>query len=1048
MAPTATEQAAGPRAAAAALLTTGSTTCGFVIERSETIAELDADAYVLRHTSSSARLLYLACDDENKAFAIAFKTPPADDTGVFHILEHSVLCGSAKFPVKEPFVDLIKSSMQTFLNAMTYPDKTIYPVASTNEQDLLNLMDVYMDAVLNPAIWHKRTIFEQEGWHYELDVPEGAAPREGTLHYNGVVFNEMKGALSDPLDVLDNAVMRELFPDTAYACESGGNPRAIPTLTYESFLDSHARHYNLANSYIVLYGDFADVRRELAFLDEHYLCDEARAASAEAKKAELQNLARSEQSAGADVAVSDDAQAVNAHAPGAPNPLHAQEPVVCDLVRQEMVTTPDNALVGMAYVLGDACDTKRIIAADVLFEALLGTNEAPIKKAIIAAGLGGNVQSYTSTACLQPYELIILQGAKPDVARTFRATIEDECRRLVAEGVPRDRLEAVISSNEYSLRQRDYGTADGVVLACEALSTWLYDDDAATLALKVADIYAELRAALDGDYFERLLTELVLESNHRALVEIVPTLTDEAAAAGAPDEATPAQDAEPAAADDARSPEAARLAEIKASLTDDELAGILRDVDALRAAQEAEDTPEAKATLPRLHVSDIGPSRPEPPLIVETRTPVPCLVHRIPTRRLAYVLTYFDLSHVSYAELPYVKVLARLMQQLATTRRSAAELDSYIASNLGFLSFTTEVFQQPNWRLAKPVLLVSAGALSEKIDALASIPREVWAETVFEDTDRMRDVLTQVKIGMEQAFITAGHQAALARSLSYVSPAAVVSEQLGGVDFYRFLRDLLDHFDERRDELVAKLRELQERIFTSTGTIVSFTGSDEDLRRFWEAAGDLGLSPRTAPAKELYVPAPEPKREAFVIPSDVCYLAQATDPRALGIATDGSWGVAANALSYDYLWNEIRVKGGAYGCGFRAAVDRQLAFYTYRDPAIDPSLARIAQAGAWLRSFEPAPEAFEGFIVSSVSSHDAPVKPYALTKRRNAEYFSQRPVDFRTKVRKEMLAATPERLRALGDDVERVATDAPRCVFGGRAIIEASSADWDVINLL
>ena len=985
---------ADPRKHAAEVLAPGTTVCGFTVERTETIDELDADAYVLRHDASQARLLYLACADENKAFAIAFKTPPADDTGVFHILEHSVLCGSDKFPVKEPFVDLIKTSMQTFLNAMTYPDKTVYPVASTNEQDLLNLMDVYMDAVLHPAIWHKRTIFEQEGWHLELDVPEGATPREGMLRLNGVVYNEMKGALSDPMDVLDDAVSAALFPDTAYARESGGDPRHIPELTYEGFLDTHARHYNLANSYITLYGDFADVRRELAFLDERYLGDAARGA-------------------GRDVEV----------AP--PNPLGHQDPVACDYRRHEMATTPDNALVGMAYVIGDALDEKRTIAADVLFDALLGSNEAPVKKAVIAAGIGGNVTSYTSTACRQPYELIILQNARPDVAQRFRQVIEDTCRSLVEDGIPRDQLEAVISINEYALRQRDYGTADGVVLACEALSTWLYDDEAATLALKKADIYAELREALAGDYFERLLEELVLASDHYALVDLVPV-------DGA----------------DAEDGEAARLAALKDRMTDEELAQVVEDVAALRAAQEAPDTPEAKATLPQLHVSDIAPTRPEPPLVVDTTTPVPCLVHELPTRRLAYAITYFDLSHVSYAELPYVKVLTRLVQQLATKRRSATELDSYIGQNLGFLTFTTEVFPQGSWRLARPKLTVAAGALSEKIEALADIPREVWAETLFEDTDRIRDVLTQLKIGMEQSFIVSGHQAALARSLSYVSPAAVVAEQLGGVDFYLFLRELVEHFDERVDELVGKLHELQERIFTSTGTITSFTGSPEDRARFWAAAGDMGLRPRTAPAKELYVPAPEPKREAFIIPSDVCYVAQATDPRSLGITTDGTWSVAANALSYDYLWNEVRVKGGAYGCGFRVAKDRQAAFYTYRDPAIDPSLARIARAGAWLKEFDPTPEAWEGFIVSTVSGHDAPQKPYALTRRRNAEYFGERPANFRTQLRDEMLAATPEALRALGDDITRIAQEAPVCVFGGRDIIEASAAGLTPVELL
>lgn len=1007
-------QSASAREHAAALLPTGTTISGFTVTSHKTLSELDADAYVLHHAASGARLLYLACEDENKAFSIGFKTPPTDDTGVFHILEHSVLCGSAKFPVKEPFVDLIKSSMQTFLNAMTYPDKTVYPVATTNEQDLLNLMDVYMDAVLNPAIYTKRAIFEQEGWHYELDAPEGAPLTEGTLRYNGVVFNEMKGALSDPMSVLDDAINRVLFPTTAYACESGGDPRAIPQLTYEQFLDTHARHYNLPNSYLVLYGDMA-IERELAFLDERYLADGPRLRDEEARAQAIRAARGSDAHAGTE-------------AVGAPNPLTRQAPLVCDYERVEMATTPDNALVGMAYVLGDAADRKRLVAADVLFDALLGTNEAPVKKAIIAAGLGGNVMSYTSGDQLQPHTLIILQNAKTEVAREFRRVIEAECRRLVEEGIPRERLAAILANEEFDLRQRDYGYADGVALACEALGTWLYDDadEAATRALEYGPIYEELNRALESTYFEDLLREIVLESTHCALVELAPVSGD-----------TPA----------ARE-EDAELADAMAAMDDAALQRILDDVANLRALQEAEDTPEAQATLPRLRVSDIGPARPEPQLTLDRHTPIPCLRHDLPTHQLAYALTYFDLSHLSFAELPYVTILTRLMNQLATKRMTAGELDSYVCANLGFLSFTTEVATQPNWKLARPRLLVSAGALSEKMEALARIPREVWSETVFEDTGRMRDVLTQMRIGMEQSFLMNGHSAALARAMSYVSPAAVLTQQLSGVDFYLFLRELLDHFDERSAALCETLRELQNRIFTSTGTIASFTGSDEDYRRYWAAAGDLTLVPRTAPAKELYVPWPEDKHEAFVIPSDVSYLARACDPRALGLELNGVWGVASNALSYDYLWNEIRVKGGAYGCGFRAPSPRHASFYTYRDPAIDPSLARIEAAGDWLASFEPDTLAFEGFIVSCVSDMDAPLKPYALTKRRNAEYFCKTPANQRAQRRQDMLEATPASLRALGSDVARIANEAPACVFAGLDAIRASAAGWHVIDLM
>ncbi len=1002
-----------PRAAAAALLVPGTTCHGFAVERRETVPELDSDAYVLRHAASGARLLYLACDDENKAFAIGFKTPPADSTGVFHILEHSVLCGSAKFPVKEPFVDLIKSSMQTFLNAMTYPDKTIYPVATTNEQDLYNLMDVYLDAVFNPAIYTKPTIFEQEGWHYELDLPEGvegdgsaASLREGTLRYNGVVFNEMKGALSDPMSVLDDAVNAALYPDTAYAHESGGDPRAIPALTYEQFLDTHARHYNPSNSYITLYGDL-DVDRALAFLDERYLSQ----SSAASRRMD------------AAVAAGEEPSAL------APNPLDVQAPVTCEYKRVEMATTPENALVGLGLVLGSALDRKRTIAADILFEALLGSNEAPVKKAILAAGLGGNVVSYTAAESLQPYELIMLQNAQPGVARELRRVFQDACRDLCEHGVPRERLEAIISSNEYDLRQRDYGIADGVAIACDALSTWLYDDDAATLALKYGPVYEELRGDLDGSYFEDLLRELVLQNDHMALVELVPV----------------------DAAEGAEGAEAAELAAKRDAMTDAELADVVERTAALRAAQEAEDTPEAKATLPRLRVSDIGEARPEPPLIVDTTAPIPCLRHGIPTNRLAYAMQYFDLSCVAFEDLPYVTLLCRLLKQLPTREHSAEELDNLLAGKLGFLSFTTEVMTQPDVDGVRPYLLVSAGALSEKIDALASLPREVWSSTLLldADADRVRDVLTQIRIGLEQGFINNGHSAALGRAMSYSSPSAVVREQLSGVDFYLFLRDLLEHFDERVDGLRTKLAELAERIFVVDGCLASFTGSDEDFDAYWDAAGDLGLGAGDGAASgTLVVPEPRDRHEAFVIPSDICFAARACDPRRLGIDVTGAWAVAANALSYDYLWNEIRVKGGAYGCGFRAAGERQAAFYTYRDPAIDPSIERVARAGEWLGSFEPDEAAFEGFIVSCVSGMDAPVKPYALTKRRNTTYLAGLDPHAREERRAQMLAATPGELRSLGADVTRIAAESPTCVFGGREVITKSNADFNVVDLL
>ena len=764
--------------------------------------------------------------------------------------------------------------------------------------------------------------------------------------------------------------------------------------------------------------------RALAFLDERYLSQP----SAASRRMD------------AAVAAGEDPSTL------APNPLGVQAPVTCEYKRVEMATTPENALVGLGLVLGSALDRKRTIAADILFEALLGSNEAPVKKAILSAGLGGNVVSYTAAESLQPYELIMLQNAQPGVARELRRVFQGACRDLCEHGVPRERLEAIISSNEYDLRQRDYGIADGVAIACDALSTWLYDDNAATLALKYGPVYEELRGELDGNYFEDLLRELVLENDHMALVELVPV----------------------DAAEGSEGAEAAELAAKRDAMTDAELDEKLPRISvyarvspehtaALRAAQEAEDTPEAKATLPRLRVSDIGEARPEPPLVVDTTAPIPCLRHGIPTNRLAYAMQYFDLSCVAFEDLPYVTLLCRLLKQLPTREHSAEELDNLLAGKLGFLSFTTEVMTQPDVDGVRPYLLVSAGALSEKIDALASLPREVWSSTLLADADadRVRDVLTQIRIGLEQGFINNGHSAVLGRAMSYSSPSAVVREQLSGVDFYLFLRDLLEHFDERLDSLRAKLAELAGRIFVADGCLASFTGSDEDFNAYWAAAGDLGLSADAgdgaAGRDALVVPAPRDRHEAFVIPSDICFAASACDPRRLGIDVTGAWAVAANALSYDYLWNEIRVKGGAYGCGFRAAGERQAAFYTYRDPAIDPSIERVARAGEWLGNFEPDESAFEGFIVSCVScvsGMDAPVKPYALTKRRNTTYLAGLDPDAREKRRAQMLAATPGELRSLGTDVTRIAAESPTCVFGGRDVIAKSNADFNVVDLM
>ena len=967
---------------------------GFDVTDVEQISEIDGAAFVMRHRVSGARLLYLQNDDANKAFSISFKTPAADDTGVFHILEHSVLCGSRKFPVKEPFVNLLKSSMQTFLNAMTFPDKTMYPVASTNEQDLENLMDVYLDAVFHPAIYEKRAIFEQEGWHLELTGEEAGAPR--ALTCNGVVFNEMKGALSDPDSVLYNAVSAALFPDTTYRFESGGVPDSIPDLTYEGFLETHRRHYRPDNSYIVLYGDL-DIERFLRFIDERYLTPVA---------AEL------------------------AQTPVfSPNPLELQSPVVARGVVCEMETTPDNACCGLGFVLGTAEQRERMIAVDILLDAIMGSNEAPMKRALLDAGIASDAFAYLADAVAQPFAFVGLKGLKPGCAARLLEIVRDEARRLAEGGLDRALVDAALSHAEFVMRERNFGTADGVVLAMTSLACWLYDDEAATSYLRYEDAFADLRAAIGEGYFEKLIAEVFLENDHFAEVEVKPV-----------------ENAAP-------SPLEERLAVRSAALDESEAAAIEKEVLELRSLQEAPDAPEAVVKLPRLRLSDIGPA-PELGEATAHRVTAPdgtavrCLLHDVSTRGIAYTYRYYDMSCLDFDDLPYVTLLAVVLGKLPTAKRSAADLDTVVQAKLGNLSFFAEVHEDADDRAhVLPKFVVSASALEENVEFAASLADEVLLTTDFSDHAKIRDVLMQKRIAFEQNCANAGHGVALSRVASYYLPAAVVRQSLSGIDFYSFLRELTDDFEGRAASLEERLRAVAAKLFASASCTLSFAGSDEALSRYIAAADSRALSCESALPCVLEVPAPVNRREAFQVASDVSFTAVGYDRRLLGVEYAGALLLLTRVLSYDYLWSEIRVKGGAYGAGFQATRAGSLRFYTYRDPHIDDSIARISSAGRWVSSFSPSPSEMEGFVVSTVAGIDAPLKARDRVRRQDGMFFGGYTPERRMIVRDQVIGATVEEVRALGEMIEGVVGSACVCVVGGRKLIEGMREDLHVIDL-
>ena len=962
-------------------LTIGSSHAGFEVTGIEDLHELAATGYVMRHTHSGARMLWISCDDTNKSFSIAFKTPPANDKGVFHIIEHSVLCGSDRFPVKEPFVNLLKTSMQTFLNALTFGDKTIYPVASTNTADLENLMDVYLDAVLHPAIYRRPRIFEQEGWHLEVG-------EDGSLAYNGVVFNEMKGATSDPDDVLLHAVDKALFPNTCYRFESGGDPRAIPQLSYEEFLDAHARHYDLANSYIVLYGKM-DIGRELAFVDKR-LC------AAEQRRV------------------------------GAPNPLDHQDPVTAGFSQVRMATADENAAVALAYVAGDAAQRERMLATSILLDAIAGSNEAPLKRAVLEAGLADDFQPIFMDGDLQPRVILMLKGAKEGVAQEFQTLVEETCATLVREGIGHDQLAAALAQVEFQLREQDFGSYPaGIALSVSVMSSWLYDDARPVDFLRFEDAIAHIKDGLDDGYFERLLDQIVCQSAHSAQVELVPV------------------------AEGAASDENEELQTLRESLSDDDIQRINSEVEALRYEQEAPDDPEDLAKLPRLSIADIDDPAPEPQPF-EAEAPVCCIAHQMETRGISYVFHYFDLQHLAYEDMPYVGILSDVLGKLATSDHTAAQLDTLMQLNLGTLDFFTETFRHPADRLyAAPTMVVGASSLSHKVPELARIPQEVWGRTLFADTDRILAILQQRRIGLEQRFTNAGHASAIAQMSTYWSSASKVSSVLGGIDYYLFLKQLLAEWDERKDDLAARLEQLIPLVFSASNLTTSFVGSAEDRSRFWQEGDSLGLQPLPQSTKRLLIPTPAPQNEAFVIPSNVSYVGAGIGASPKEAENVGLWNVAKQALSYDYLWNEVRVKGGAYGCGFRRNLSPANLFWSYRDPSIDATLARYDKTAAWLRDWQPTDDELAGYVVSTIAGHDAPTKPRAMARRQDMLRFFGRPQNWRDSVRNEELHATAEQIRALATSLEDFAERKSVCVFGPREAIEASSVTFDrVVNLM
>ena len=949
---------------------------GFAVRYSQELPEIKATLYRMEYDKNGADLVWLDRPDDNKTFCIGFKTIPQDDTGVFHILEHSVLNGSRKYPVKEPFVELLKSSLQTFLNAMTYPDKTVYPVCSRNDQDFLNLMDVYLDAVLHPLCATDPHAYRQEGWHYELDSPEGE------LTCNGVVFNEMKGAYANPDTSVESGMCNLLFPDNCYGYESGGHPDHITELTYEGYQANYHRFYHPSNSRIFLDGEM-DLDAVLGRLDEF-----------------LRDFDRIDPDA--------DIPMQAAVRPGERTDYYEIGPDE---------DGEDKVLLSAGWVFGDWSEREKVYAADALADLLCGSNEAPLKKALLEAGLCQDVSLSCMDGIQQNFIQLIVRNTGLDKKDQVWATVEKVLTEQ-AGGLDHARLHALLNRQEFSVREKDFGSAPrGLIYALNSFSTWLYGGDPA-LPLRDGELFASLREKVDQGWFETFLREVFLDNPHQARLCLVPSKT---------------------IGQEKREAEQARLAKVKAGWSAEEIRKVIDDFKTLRARQERPDSPEELGTLPKLALSDIPTEcRPLPHWVGELEGNT--LLHQnVDADGILYLDLHFNVSDLTLDELRPLPLLAGLLGQLATEKYSALELRSRIEGDLGRLGVAPADYARlGQTETTTPLLTVSAALLEHRKGEARELIAEVLHHTKF-DPAQVYNLLRQMRLAREQMVLGRGDMFAAACGSAAWSAKGAVDNALNGIGQLRWLQKTEKDFETDGSALCGKLAALCEKLFVRERVTVSLTGKmDKDWLK--DVLSDLPSAPMGVPA--VYLPAGK-SAVGLAIPADTGFAARCGNLNAMGEKTTGTALVACQFVTLDYLWNEVRVKGGAYGTGLRVGDSGDVFFTSYRDPRCGQSLETFTGAGAALRAFCDGGEAPDKYIISTIGELEPVVTPRLEGTRAATMYFTGKTQADRQRQRDQVLATTAADLRAFSQTLDKVCESAAICVVGSQDELDGCGGKLD-----
>lgn len=955
------------------------------------VADVQSDGFILRHKKSGARIAILSNNDDNKVFYIGFRTPPEDETGVPHIIEHTTLCGSKKFPVKDPFIEMAKGSLNTFLNAMTYPDKTVYPVASCNDQDFKNLMDVYLDAVFNPNITKYEEIFKQEGWHYEL------TGKDDELKINGVVYNEMKGAYSSPDEVLSSQIYRSLFPDNTYSKDSGGNPEYIPKLTYEAYLDFYHKYYHPSNSYIYLYGDM-DVVERLEWLDKEYLSlyDYKKVNSEINKQPAFDEIKN----------------------------VEAQYSITMDDSQENKTYLSYNR------VVGDSLDEMLYQAFDVLDYALVSSPGAPVKQALIDAGIGDDVYGSYDAGILQPVFSFVAKNANASQADEFESIIENTLKEVVKTGINKEALLAGINSSEFKFREADFGQfPKGLLFGLNCLDSWLFDDMKPFIHLECLGTFAKLRKAVDTDYFEKLIQEYLLDNTHGSSVTVKPKR-------GLGNEREEAL--------------AKELSDYKASLSDEEIKKLIEDTEHLKKYQEEPSSDEDLRKLPMLTRADMKKNAMPFSNIEDELLDVKVVRHDIESNGIDYISFLFDAGDFAQSELGYLGFFTNALGLVSTEKYSYTDLAN--ATNIYTGGISTGTASHPDIKDRNNFVFkfeVKLKVLEKNLDKALELMEQMLLSSDFTDTKRLGELVAQIKARLQANLSSSGHLVAAMRSMSSFSRYALYQDELKGVAFYRSICRIEKELSESPKSVSDKLAAIAKKLFARNRMLISFTGNNEAYGNAKPSLEKViaGFDKMSAVGNQAEVHFNTAK-EAFIDASQIQYVAKTGDFICEGYEYTGALRLLRIILSYDYLWINVRVKGGAYGCMNTFLRSGESYFVSYRDPNLSDTLDVYDRIPEYIKSFSPDERDMTKYIIGTFSALDTPMNPEAKGSRSLSAYLEGITYEQIQKERNEILNAQPEDIRRLADLVEAVLKKDSICVIGNENMIKESAGLFENVEKL